>query len=322
MIENFFLILLLILRLFIGVVHIREQWQSESERYSDNSTLDYIRETYEIKLKSYYKNHKPRSYLISKHCELRLIQDKKGNISFYCKERTDGIKSGRYFDVKGDSVHASTMWAIIDMEFNKITNFFDVKELYYSLNQGLDTTGGLKYYNEPVLKKLPEAEINKSAQNEYCRMEVQLLPNGEKVIVCSEIWGEKVWNKPKSFVISASTPILYGILAEFEKTNDKMLQYQTLLYRYTARSDCKVTEVPINKDINTENKNVKKEVKKTNNILQAEIKEDVEPIPYLHVDIKEEETKEQNIRNIEPKNTETESNEQNINKYDERHLDL
>ena len=322
MFELFFQILFIILGLVIGVVRIRDQWQFVAERYSDNSTLDHIRKKYDIKLKFYYKNHKPRSYLLSQHCELRLIQDKKGNISFYCKERSDGVKSGRYFEVKGDSAHASTMWAIIDMEFTQNTRFCHVKQLYYTLNQGIETTGGLKYYKEPKRKNLPEAEFNKSAQNEFCRMEVQLLPNGEKVIVCSEIWGKKVWNKPESFVIRASTPILYGILAEFEKTNDKMLQYQTLLYRYTARSDCKVTEVQINKDSNTENKKVKKEVKKTNNILRAEIKEDVEPIPYLHVDIKEEETKEQNLQNIEPKNTELELNEQNINKYDERHLDL
>ena len=193
--------------------------------------LERIRDEYNRRLMEYYKDHQPRTYLISKHCELRLIKDITG-ICFYCKEKPHGNKKGRFFEVKGDSAHASTMWSIIDMEFNKQTNYNSVKSLYFRLNQTSNTIGGLRYFYESFFKKYPDFD-EYSAQNEYCRME---LMQREKCIICSEIWA----NNPKKFAISGNKYLLLNIIDEFKKEDKKFQGFAQLFAKYSIRKDITV----------------------------------------------------------------------------------
>ena len=278
----------------------------------DDFSLEYdpladIRQTYNERLQIYYMHNKPKMYLINKNCEARFINDKNGNMWFYVKERTNGKTPGKYFEVKGDNNHASTMWAIIDMEFNSLTRYSDIKSLYYKLNQGFETRGGLKYFSEPILRRLPQPEINKCAQNEYCRMEIQQLQDNKKIILCSEIWAYLQYNQPRRFVIIADRLILYAILSEFSNNKNKMINYVKLLYKYSDRDDCSVKEL---------NDNIKlaEQKKSAQELLQEqEVMQEPEPIKYIHVDIDEqkEDKKEVDI-----------PQEQEIKKYDERNLDL
>lgn len=218
--------------------------------YQEDFSIEYnpledVRQTYNERLKIYYQNNQPKSYLVNNNCEARLVTEKNGDLWFHVKEKTNGKSQGKYFEVKGDSTHSGTMWAIIDMEFSSLTRYSDIKSLYYKLNKGFETVGGLKYFHESLRKRLPDPQINKNAQNEYCRMEIQDLTNGDKVIICSEIWASLKYNKPRKFAICADKYILYGILSEFSKNKNKMQSYTDLLYQYTNRKDSDVKELNV-----------------------------------------------------------------------------
>ena len=320
-----------IIWIVVGVIYAIVEASGHSGRYSsfnspgrygilgvEDFSLSYdplegIRRTYEERLKVYYLHNKPKQYLLNKYCEAKFVRIK-SKMYFYCKERTNGKSAGRYFEVKGNAEHVATMWAIIDMEFNGYTRFQDVKDLYYSLNQGLETRGGLRYYNEPFMNKLPAAQTNKSAQNEYCRMEVITGINGEKAIICSEIWGVKNFDKPRKFVINGDKLVLYGILSEFSKERDKMVDYLNLLYRYAMYPGC------IIKELNEEEQPSDKPKYDEHN---------PEPIKYIHVDLSEDtkENKQQKSKqnevpqDIKPEDV-PEEPAKNIEKYNERNLDL
>ena len=276
--------------------------------------LESIRQTYNDRLQIYYRHNKPQTYLINKNCEARLIKEDNGNFWFYVKSRTTGKFSGAYFEVKGNSAHASTMWAIIDMEFNSLTRYIDIRDLYYKLNQGYATRGGLKYFYQPITGGLPKMIFNKTekmAQNEFCRMEIEILPDGENVIVCSEIWGDLNYDKPRKFAIKGEKIILYGILSEFAKNKNKMLNYLDLLYAYMKRTDCTVEE--ISDDVKPQ-----ENFKPASELLkEPEIKKELEPIKYIHVDL-DEKPKEPEVKQNEENNI----SEKEIKKYDERNLDL
>lgn len=216
----------------------------------DDFSLEYdplaeIRQSYNELLQVYYRHNKPRTYLINKYCEARIIKEDNGKVWFYVKNKTTGNFSGAYFEVKGNNAHASTMWAIIDMEFNNLSRYSDIRDLYSKLNHSSGTTGGMRFFYQPITGGLPKPIINKMAQNEFCRMEVQTMPNGEKYILCSEIWGYLQWDKPRKFTITGDKLILYGILSEFSKDKNKMLNYLDLLYQYANRTDCTVRELNI-----------------------------------------------------------------------------
>ena len=278
-----------------------------------DDSLNDVRRLYEDRLKIYYKHNKPRLYLVNNNCEARLIPDKNSKKTFfYCKERTDGKNKGRYFEIKGDIEHVNTMWAVFDMEFNDLSSYYDLRKLYYDLNQGIDTRGGLKYFNEDKGNKLPQPQINKSAQNEYCRMEIKTLSNGEKILECSEIWGKKdlvqgfvMSAPPRRFIIKADKLVLYGILSEFSKEKDKMVDYLKLLYRYSSRPECLIQEIEV------------QEEKNTNTVKEAE------PVKYIHVEFGEKQQatkKESNIIKNDIK--EHAEEEHKIEKYDERNIDI
>ena len=253
----------------------------------ENDLLSDVRDSYEEQLKIYYQNNKPRLYLINNYCEACLINEN-NNTYFYVKERLKGPLSGKYFEVNGDISHVSTMWAVIDMEFNMSMKYKDLKKLYYNLNRGINTTDGLRYFHESFFKRLPKPIINRRVQNEFCRLEIQTISNGEKVIICSEIWGNPDYDKPKSFVIKAEKGILYGILAEFAKNKNKKLDYNTLFKQYSARSYCEVLSLEKLKQYEIE--------LKENRIIQ------------------EKDSGGQTIEITDQKD--------NIRKYDERNLDL
>ena len=266
--------------------------------------LGSVREDYNTRLQEYYQYNKPRFYLKNNYCELRLITN--GTLTyFYCKERSDGRKKGRFFDVRGNSEHASTMWAILDMEFNKRSNYNSMRKLYYTLNQGFETTGGLRYFYEPWQKKYPNYDDN-SAQNEYCRLELKKTPNNQFVIVCSEVWGKS----PKQFAISGNKYLLQKIIADFAKERNKFHTYLELLAKYSLRTDCKVQVLEKTEE------DVKKQTVQP--VKTEEQTKEPEPTKYIHVDTdeknaQEKQNKDEDISNIPP---------QEIEKYNERNLDL
>ena len=268
--------------------------------------LEEIRQTYNERLQIYYKHNSPKTYLINKDCEAKLIKED-NNVWFYVKERTQGKVPGAYFEVKGENNHVSTMWAIFDMEFNSLTRYRDLKDLYYELNRTLESRGSLRYYHEPIRNRLPKPIINKMAQNEFCRMEIETLPNSKKVLICSEIWGSLQYDKPRKFVIEGDKLILYGILSEFTKSKDKMQTYLDLLYKYSQKEDCRIRE--INDTIEpVENTNSAKKILEDLE-QRVESKQKEEPEQILQVDLDEK--------------TEEETEEiQKIKKYDERNIDL
>ena len=261
--------------------------------------LEQIRQEYNDRLKIYYQHNKPKTYLINRNCEARFIKEANGEIWFYVKSRTKGKLSGAYFEVRGDNSHVSTMWAIIDMEFNSLTKYIDIRDLYYKLNQSTMTTGGLKYFHQSLTGGLPKPIINKMAQHEFCRMEVETLPNGEKVLICSEIWGDLDINKPRKFMIKGDKLVLYGILSEFAKHKDKMLNYFDLLYMYTKRTDCEVTEL---NDSNT--------VQYMDSVTDLDQQQKDKEVIQSFKEEKQE------------KETSTESEQPEIKKYTERNIDL
>ena len=261
--------------------------------------LNRIREEYNKRLMLYYANHSPRFYLKNNHCELRLIKNEK-SISFYCKEKTNGQKKGRYFEIQGNDQHASTMWAIIDMEFTQKSDYNSIKELYYRLNQSMNTRGGLRYFYEPLLKKYPNFDDN-YAQNEYCRLELKEGQNHQFVIICSEIWSKN----PKQFVINGNKYLLQNIMSRFVEEKNKFYTYKELLAKYSAWYDAKVREI---NDISNN------EIKENQEIEQSVQQKNPEPKKYIHVDLDED----KNQESVDIK----EENQKENKKYDERHLDL
>ena len=294
----------------------------DTEFDMDFDSLAERREIYNGRLRAYYRYNKPRLYLINRNCEAKLLKDKKGSISFYVKERTVHNEQGDYFEVKGDNAHAYTMWSIIDMEFNELTRFDDIDDLYRSLNQGYNTRGGMRYYIKPLFRKLPEPVINESAQNEFCRLSINKMPNGRNVLVCSEIWGEKDYKSPREFIITGDSNKLFKILTDFSTEKNKMEDCITLLAKYAKRTDIKI-EV-INK------KDPEKGDRPEQRLNQPEKSFNPDEMKPLKTDIKttpaEEYKKQQeNRRKAEPYNIEesqSEKKEERNNMYNERKLDL
>ena len=253
--------------------------------------LDRIRDEYNRRLRQYYASHSPRTYLKNNNCELRLIKNDKG-ISFYCKEKHYGKKKGRFFEVQGNDQHASTMWAIIDMEFTKRSNYQSVKELYYRLNQTTNSTGGLRYFYEPVLKKYPDYD-EKHAQNEYCTMEYS---DSEICIICSELWS----TQPKKFFIKANKYLLLNIISEFKQEKDKFQFYTQLFSKFMKRDD---VDVGVISDNITKNKPIA-----WKNKYEQKVEE-----------VKQESGNSEIIKHEEKENY---TDLREIEKYDERNLDL
>ena len=284
--------------------------------------LAEFRNEYNNRLRLYYRYNKPKLYLINRNCEAKLLKDKKGRVSFYVKERTVYGKQGKYFEVKGDTPHSYTMWSIIDMEFNELTRFDDIEELYKSLNQGYNTRGGMKYYKTPLFRKLPEPVKNESAQNEFCRLSINKTPSGRTVLVCSEIWGEENYKNPKEFIIIGDINRLFQILTDFSTEKNKMEDYITLLAKYAKRTDIKIEVV--NK------KDPEKEDRPEQRLNQPEKSFNPDEMKPLKTDIKttpaEEYKKQQeNRRKAKPDNIEesqSEKKEERNNMYNERKLDL
>ncbi len=201
-----------------------------------------IRTRYEHKLKTYFKKNTPKTYLINKYCEARIITEN-GIISYlYVKERPQSVGQnyfwGHYLEVKNNIDHVSTMWAIFDMEFNSSTKYSHLEYLYTSLNNNsilyhtisLGTPPPIHDNNSDIIK----------VQNEFCRMEINTLSNGEKIILCSEIWGTPDYDKPKKFVIKAELNVLHSIMYDFTEQKRKLENYSELLEQYSSRSDCQV----------------------------------------------------------------------------------
>ena len=288
----------------------------------DYNPLEEMRSGYDLTLKTYYKSNEPKLYLINKYCEAKLMKSRNGEVSFYVKERTTRNKQGRYFEVAGNSTHAYTMWGMIDMEFNELTRFQDIQDLYRKLNGGYYARGGMAYYREPWFRKLPNPIKNESAQNEYCRMNIKRLSDGKMALVCSEIWGNKEYLDTKEFVITAGKYVLFDILEEFSKEKDKMQDYLTLLAKYAKRTDIKIKEIV--------KRQYEEKVVPEQKINQPEQSYKPEEIQYLQVNIDttpSEEYEKQKKKHIKLEPDEaveriSEKPEGQNKKYDERNLDL
>lgn len=259
----------------------------ENFSLSLDDRLNMIREEYDKRLMQYYADHSPRFYLKNNHCVLRLIKNGNGT-SFYCKEKTNGTKKGKYFEVRGNNEHASTMWAIIDMEFSKRSDYQSVKALYYRLNQTTNTTGGLMYFKEPFFSKYPDYD-EKYAQNEYCALEYS---DNENSIICSELWP----HHPKQFIIKGNKYLLINLITEFKREKDKFLSFSHLLAKYSIRGD-----VTVNMISEQKTEKPKAETKQTPNVSENKI---------------QVETNDKKINN------EGFENFKDIKKYNERNLDL
>jgi len=285
-----------------------------------NDTMN-IRNKYEKKLKKYYRDHKPRIYLINEYCVAQFFKPRHGAAYFYVKER--GInKIGKYFELKGDNNHVTTMWAFFDMEFSASMTYEDLRLLYMDLNG--------KVYG-PYFREYPDRyEIhdkwsktvkytnlfikNKMAQNEYCRMELKILSSGEKVIICSEIWGTPDYDKPRKFVIKALVETLYDILNDMQK--NPMFDYDKLFDMYKNYSDYHYTGCLVYtlEDYRLEDERAREVKKKEQEIMQ-------EKQCRNHSKKKQEEKPEQNseenkeIHLLLPPNLPPP-------KYDERNLDI
>ena len=239
----------------------------ENFSLSLDDRLNRIREEYDKRLMQYYADHSPR---------------------FYCKEKTNGTKKGKYFEVRGNNEHASTMWAIIDMEFSKRSDYQSVKALYYRLNQTTNTTGGLMYFKEPFFSKYPDYD-EKYAQNEFCSLEYS---DRENSIICSELWS----HHPKQFIIKGNKYLLINLITEFKREKDKFLSFSHLLAIYSKRGDVTVNMI-------SEQKTEKPKAEKKQNPNVSENKIQVE-------------TNDKKINN------EGFENFKDIKKYNERNLDL
>ena len=190
-------------------------------------SLHQKRSEYEERLKIYYNTNRPRVYLKNSNCELRLIKNNE-NVSLYCKERSQGNQKGRYFEIKGNSEHATSMWAIYDMEFNESTDYDTLKDIYYSINSFV-------YMVEPLFKKYPNYNQN-SVQNEYCRLELRDINYNQSVIVCSAIWSKTT----KEFVIKGDKFVLSKLLSDFKKDKNKFIGYAELLAMYKKQRNLKI----------------------------------------------------------------------------------
>lgn len=303
--------------------------------------LERVRDEYEGRLRRYYSNNQPRVYLKNDNCELRLITDGSGT-HFYCKEKTNGKRKGRFFEVTGNNehnnAHVSTMWGILDMEFNRSSTYSSMRRLYMSLNKTGNSTGGLRYFYEPLFKKYPYYN-GVYAQNEYCRMELRYLENSQSIILCTDVWDKN----QKQFIIIGNRYLLVNIISEFEKEDDKFVTFPMLLARYAKRSGCTVRLV------DTETKLKEESVQPAQSAELYDTTQKIEPIKYIHVDFGEDDKKDyltkthrekpadsvidldkykkaENFPTDMHKDIITEDNSEDNNeppdKYDERRLDL
>jgi hypothetical protein len=55
-------------------------WGMQDDFSLEYDPLEDIRKAYEERLQIYYRNNKPKTYLINKYCEARLIKEDKGDI--------------------------------------------------------------------------------------------------------------------------------------------------------------------------------------------------------------------------------------------------
>ena len=249
----------------------------------EDERVEILRDEYSRRLENYYSNKAPRFHLKNQRCELRLIKDG-SDIYFYCKEKNNGSSKGRFFEVKGNNAHASTMWGIIDMEFNSKSSYSSILSLYKRLNVTMNSSGGLRFLKTPFFRKYPDYS-DKYAQNEYCRME--LLKEGNSVI-CSEIWS----NNPNYFTIKGNKYLLLKIISDFKSEKNKFQTYSELLAIYSGKNGVTV-ETASEENINNK---------------QSPPQQVIKPV-------------EENKQN-EPKANENITDLNNIKKYDERNVDF
>jgi len=280
--------------------------------------LEHIRNKYEQLLKAYFKEHEHRTYLINEYCEARLVA-KRNKHSFYIKQRHTGyfnILGGKFIEISGSEKHVTKMWTILDMEFRFNSTYDSLKKLYWSLQGVYNAKEIPRHYvsateessisvHENFIDRLPKPEIHKSAQNEFCRMEIQTLQDKEKVIICSEIWGTPDYDKPKKFVIKAKKYVLYEIITEFTERKNKLENYSELLEQYSNRSDCKVETLE--------------------DLKNQQIKQSTEEITQNTKETKIEEQDQDENKEYLPKDNLPHLRQENLplpKRYDERNLDL
>ena len=206
-------------------------------------------------LQKYLKTNQIKFELKNPYVELRLV-----NGIFYCKERTNGKKQGRFFYVNDDYEALMTSWGLINgffknnTKYNKLKDFYlkisaqkiydvdeyDPYDLYgqnwfgqrrrFNLTRTIASSYANPHFHESKTQLYPDFILNE-AQNEYCRL--TLKREGDNFyILCEEIWGTR------NFIIECDNP--EAILNEFKLFRNKMLDYPKLLKLYKYAKKCNI----------------------------------------------------------------------------------
>ena len=206
----------------------------------------YRRMNAEKRLKEYLKNNQIKFELKNSYIEMRYVND-----CFYCKERTNGKKEGRFFYVKGEQGHVMTAWGLINAAFKPHTKYSQIRRFYLStsVERRMDinefdfiedynsSLSGIERYSNNNLRYLRSTKrffyednwtkqpdfIMNEAQNEYCRLTIKQA-DGKFYILCKEIWGNKYFY--------AETDYPEQIIREFKLHSNKMETYASVLRRF------------------------------------------------------------------------------------------
>ena len=144
---------------------LKELYEHRFDRAYAGERVSKRRINYEKKLREYYNNHKPRTNLTNEYCEANLITEN-GNVSyFYVKNKTDQKSGNVFFEVKGNTIHVATMWAIFDMEFKANTRYEDLLSLYKDLNNNFNFLYEYDYETFDNKQNIQQSEIQNPRQN-------------------------------------------------------------------------------------------------------------------------------------------------------------
>lgn len=214
--------------------------ENSDENMTNYAEMQALRSTYEVRLDSWMRNHTVKNQLKNDFCELSLYHtenadEKPDDLCFHCKEHSIlKNKPGRFFYVKGNNEHTATMWAIINMEFNKKITYEKIRHLYKSINNSNFVESTQIFYESSKIL-YPDFIVNKWAQNEYCKMEILSEANDKKILHCYDLWSTE-----REFYIEGEKLILYGILGNFARNKNKTETFNELLEKFSKIKNCKI----------------------------------------------------------------------------------
>ena len=207
---------------------------------TDNDTLEARRAKYARRIEKFYKRNKPRVILKNDNVIIRFIVSGKKQF-FYCISRNNN----KGFQFGGNSQNAAamagTLWGLIDMEFEKNTEYDDIiklfKEIYPPEIRYANGQNPYHYFQENILTHV----INFKDKN--YKLKLKQDNSGRKYIICSETehCKGKRRNKRKTgrrYIIRADEFVITEIIYDYRysKINDFLQSYQFL----SKRDDCEI----------------------------------------------------------------------------------